>query len=209
MAFQFYALKLTGIIILVFLAQVLIPGFTEFFLLNQDAWNQPWRFVTSIFLHGSLAHLVYNMFALALFGTILEVLIREKRFLVVFFSTGVLANLVSINFYPSSLGASGAIFGVIGAMIFIKPWQVVWAFGLPMPVFIAGIIWAVGDMIGIFVPDNVGNIAHLSGMAFGLLVGALYRGHYRRKKERKRREKHSRHKLDEDHVRRWEDAYLK
>jgi membrane associated rhomboid family serine protease len=208
MAFQFYALKLTGIIILVFLAQAMIPGFTEFFLLNQNAWNEPWRFVTSIFLHGNLAHLVYNMFALALFGTILEVLIREKRFLFVFFSTGILANLVSVFFYPASLGASGAIFGIIGAMIYIKPWQVVWAFGLPMPVFIAGILWAVGDMIGIFVPDNVGNIAHLSGMAFGLLVGSFFRRHYRRKKERRRREKHK-HKLDEDHVRRWEDAYLR
>ncbi len=51
----------------------------------------------------------------------------------------------------------------------------IFAFGFPMPLFIAGIIWAAGDLIGLFVPSNVANLAHLSGMFFGLILGFIYR----------------------------------
>ncbi len=160
---------------ILFLIQLLISGFTELFLLNSNSYLQIWRFVTAIFLHGGLAHLLYNIFALALFGSMLERLIGSKRFLIVFFVTGILANIVSVNFYDSSLGASGAIFGVIGALIVIRPLMFIFAFGFPMPLFIAGIIWAAGDLIGLFVPSNVANLAHLSGMFFGLILGFIYR----------------------------------
>ncbi len=203
--FDFYALKLCGIMIVVFFVQWMIPGFTELFLLNQVSWSQPWRFLTAIFLHGGLAHLLYNLLALALFGSILERLIGGKRFLIVFFVTGILANIVSVNFYDSSLGASGAIFGVIGALVLVKPMQVVWAFGIPMPVFLAGMIWAIGDAIGIFIPDNIGNIAHLSGMFFGILLGFIYRR--KRRKFTSLREKAVH--LDEKMMRQWEEGYLR
>ncbi len=162
-------------LLIVFLIQWIFSSFTDLFLLDSSSFNQPWRFLTSIFLHGSFTHLLYNGFALALFGSILERLIGSKRFLLVFFITGILANLVSVNFYDNSLGASGAIFGIIGALIFVRPLMIVWAFGLPMPIFIAGILWAGGDLIGLFVPSNVANLAHLSGMFFGLVIGAFYR----------------------------------
>ncbi|NCN98704.1 DUF1751 domain-containing protein [Candidatus Pacearchaeota archaeon CG10_big_fil_rev_8_21_14_0_10_35_219] len=196
MKFKFYAIKLTGIIVLVFLLQM-IPGFTELFLLDSSKILEIWRFVTSIFLHGDIAHLLYNMFALLLFGSILEKLIGEKKFLVVFFVSGILANLVSINFYSTSLGASGAIFGVIGALIFIRPLLPVWAFGVPMPIFVAGVLWAAGDVIGIFVPSGIANIAHLSGMLFGLIMGAMFRGKRRKKKSY----------VDEESVRKWEVSW--
>lgn len=173
--FRFYALKLCFLMFLVFLIQFFVKGFTELFLLKSDLILQFWRFFTAVFLHGNFAHLLYNIFALALFGSMLEKLISSRRFLIVFFVTGILANIFSVNFYDNSLGASGAIFGVIGALIVLRPFMVVWAFGLPMPLFIAGILWAVGDAIGIFVPSNVANLAHLSGMFFGLVFGAFYR----------------------------------
>ncbi|MGV8142797.1 MAG: rhomboid family intramembrane serine protease [Candidatus Pacearchaeota archaeon] len=173
--FRFYALKLCAIIFVIFLVQLVSSSFTDLFLLNSGSFIQPWRFLTSIFLHGSFMHLFYNLFALALFGSMLERLIGSKRFLIVFFVTGILANLVSVNFYDNSLGASGAIFGIIGALIFVRPLMVIWAFGLPMPIFIAGILWAAGDIIGFFVPSNVANLAHLSGMFFGLIIGVFYR----------------------------------
>jgi len=199
--FKFYALKLSGFIIIVFLFQLFIPVFTEMFLLNDESLSQFWRFLTAIFLHGDLAHLFYNLLALALFGSMLEFLIGGRKFLVVFFVSGILANIIAVNFYPSSLGASGAIFGIIGALIVIKPWQVVWAFGLPMPIIIAGVLWAAGDVLGIFFPSNVGNIAHLSGMFFGLVLGTLVR----RRTRGVRREKV---KVDEKIVRDWEKNYL-
>ncbi len=161
-------------IFVIFLVQFFFKGFTELFLLDTDALLQFWRFFTAIFLHGSFVHLLYNVFALALFGSILEKFVGSRKFMIVFLTTGILANIVSVNFYDASLGASGAIFGVIGALVVIRPWMVVWAFGLPMPLILAGILWAVGDAIGVFMPSNVANLAHLSGMFFGLILGYLY-----------------------------------
>ena len=209
MKFRYYAFKLSGIMILVFLVQFFIPSFEELFILNQSSFIQVWRFFTAIFLHGGLAHLILNLFALMLFGSILESLIGGRRFLFTFFATGVLANLVAINFYQSSLGASGAIFGVIGALIIIRPMLPVWAFGLPMPIFVAGIIWIGADLLGTagFLMgnpiDNTGNIAHLSGVFFGFLLGTWYRRNMP-KRVRKRNLV-----IPEDIARRWEEAYIK
>tara|TARA_Y100000034_G_scaffold135892_1_gene209650 strand:- start:18 stop:632 length:615 start_codon:yes stop_codon:yes gene_type:complete len=200
--FKFCAIKLSGIMILIFIAQILLSGFTDFFVLNQSSYSEPWRFLSAVFLHGGLAHLVYNLFALVLFGSILESLISSKKFLIVFFVTGILANLFSVNFYSSSLGASGAIMGVIGALVVVRPWMFVWAFGLPMPMIVAGALWAVGDIIGVFMPSNVGNIAHLSGMFFGLILGALYA-------KKKKRAKRKKIVIDERSIRQWEDGFLR
>lgn len=201
--FRFYAIGLSLLCVVIFIIQLLLPSVTEALVLNASAWTQVWRFVTSIFLHGGLGHLLYNCFALVLFGSILERLIGSRRFLVVFFVSGIVANLVSVNFYSSSLGASGAIFGVIGALIIVRPLLTVWAFGLPMPLFIAGIVWAAGDVIGIFVPSNVGNIAHLVGLACGLALGVLYRDWTTPRVHKQRVQ------LDEHSVRQWEDRYLR
>jgi len=209
MKFKFYALKFSIVMVLVFLAQILISGFTELFVLNSDSWLEPWRFLTAVFLHGGVGHLVLNLFALLLFGSILERVAGSGKFLLVFFFTGIFANLISINFYKSSLGASGAIFGVIGALIFIRPGMPVWAFGLPMPLFVAGIIWAGADMlgaIGFFSDnplDNTGNIAHLSGMFLGFVFGYFYRKRLR-KKVRKIDVS-----IDENEIRRWEDNWMR
>ncbi len=203
MGFKFYAAWLAVICVLVFILQTVFSGFTELFLLNELSFSQPWRFLTAIFLHGDFGHLFYNMFALVLFGSMLERLIGSRRFLLVFFAAGIVANFASVFFYPSSLGASGAIFGIIGTLIVVRPTLVVFAFGLPMPMFIAGILWAVGDVIGLFVPSNVGNIAHLSGLAIGLLLGAFYRDW------KQRRILLERTSLDEGFMRDWEDAHMR
>jgi membrane associated rhomboid family serine protease len=160
-------------------------------------------------LHGGLGHLVLNLFALAFFGSVLEKFIGGKKLLLVFFVSGILANLVSVNFYNSSLGASGAIFGVIGALIFVRPGMPVFVFGLPMPMFLAGVIWAGADIlgtIGFFAGnpiDNTGNIAHLSGMFFGFVFGWRYRMLI--KKGVKKRNV----SLDENSIRVWEDRYMR
>ncbi len=209
MKFKWHAFKIAGICILAFILQIFIGSFTELFLLDANSWYQPWRFLTAIFLHGGFGHLLYNMFALVLFGSILERLIGGKRFLLVFFTSGVLANIIAVNFYPSSLGASGAIFGVIGALVIVRPMLIVWAFGLPMPIFVAGILWAGGDLIGAVgylsgnPINNTGNLAHLSGMFFGLLLGAFYRNW------KQRRVKKEKAYLDEGSVRNWEDDWMR
>ncbi len=207
--FKFYALWLSLICILVFIIQNLFSGFTDAFLLNPLSFSEPWRFLTSIFLHGSLIHLMYNLFALALFGSILEKVIGGKKFLLVFFLSGIIANLVSVNFYTGSLGASGAIYGILGCLAVIKPLMFVWAFGFPMPMFIAAILWAGGSIFGAIyasqIQDNVGYIAHLSGIFIGILLGFIFRAARKRKKHPKYNRKI---KLHEPSMRGWEQRYM-
>lgn len=204
MAFKGIAFWLTGICVVLFIMQLFIEGFTDLFLLNQQSLMQPWRFITSIFLHGSPGHLLYNGFALALFGSMLEALIGGKRFSVVFFITGIAANLVSLPFYDAALGASGAIFGILGTLIILRPGMMVFVYGLPMPMFIAGILWVAGDIIGVFTPSNIANLAHLAGIFFGFLFGAVYRRYIPRE-----RSQPEILRFDERSVRNWEDYYLR
>lgn len=201
--FKFYALKLCLICVIVFVVQFFIPEFTELFVLNENSLNgEVWRFVSSIFLHGSAPHLLYNLFALALFGSILEKLIRGKKFLLVFFLSGIVANVVAVNFYDSSLGASGAIMGILGVLAVIKPLMMVWAFGMVMPMFVAAILWVVGDFLGIFMPDKIGHIAHLSGIGVGLFLGLIFRA-------KKRRNNINRVRIPESYARAWEDRFMR
>ena len=205
--FKFYTLWLALICVVFFIFQLIIPGFTDSLILNQQSFFQPWRFITAIFLHGSLQHIVFNLFALILFGLILEKLIGSKRFLVVFFSTGIIANIISVNFYSSSLGASGAIMGIIGTLTIIRPGMTVLAFSLPMPMFLAAIIWAVGDVLGIFYPTGTGNIAHLSGLAIGLILGIIFR--LKHKEKQTLRADYARINIPESYMRDWEDKFMR
>lgn len=198
---RYYSLWLCLICIIVFILQISFNWFTELFVLNQLAYSQAWRFITAIFLHGSLSHLLYNIFALALFGFILEKIIGSRKFLVVFFASGIIANLIAVNFYNSSLGASGAIYGILGCLAFIKPLMMIWAFGLPMPMFIAAILWTAGSVLGVFMPSNVGDIAHLSGIFVGFLIGLLLREWKRNKKELIR--------FPEGYMKVWENKYMR
>ncbi|MDO8563778.1 MAG: rhomboid family intramembrane serine protease [Nanoarchaeota archaeon] len=208
MKYKFYALWMCAIMIVVFLFQLFVNGFTDALILNDEAYSQIWRFITALFLHGGAGHLLYNIFALALFGSMLEKLVGGRKFLLIFFLTGIVANLIAVNFYSSSLGASGAIFGIIGALIVIRPGLPIFAFGIPMPIFLAGIIWAAGDLLGAaayFVGNpinNTGNIAHLSGMVIGLFLGFFF------KEKESFRDNRVRYRLNEHEVRRWEDDNL-
>ena len=203
MTFKGIAFLLCSICIAIFVLQSIIPGFTDTISLEQQYWLQVWRFVTAIFAHGSLSHLLYNLFALALFGSILETLIGIRKFLLIFFVTGIIANIAAVLIYPSSLGASGAIFGIIGTLVVLRPGMAVFAFGLPMPLVIASVFWVVGDIIGLFVPSNVGNVAHLAGLAAGLLAGTFFRSSEKRQTSR------ARVVLDENSIQIWEDQYLR
>ncbi|MEK6820258.1 MAG: rhomboid family intramembrane serine protease [Nanoarchaeota archaeon] len=206
---KIYTLWLSLICIALFILQLVIPGFTDALVLNQQSFSQPWRFLTSIFLHGSLAHLLYNLFALVLFGLILERLIGSNRFLIVFFASGIIANLIAVNFYSSSLGASGAIFGVIGALTVIKPLMRVWAFSLPMPLFLASVLWTIGNILQTIFPSNIGTIAHLSGIIVGLIFGLVFRARYRKMEQKKVSLFSGTIKIPESYMQDWENRYLK
>ncbi|MBU0957807.1 MAG: rhomboid family intramembrane serine protease [Nanoarchaeota archaeon] len=205
MKVKFYALWLSFIMIIIFFLQNIIPGLTETFLLDSSkTLSEPWRIVTSIFLHSSITHLLFNLFALILFGLILEKEIKSNNFLIVFFVSGIIASIFSVFFYDAALGASGAIFGVIGALTIMRPTIAVFAFGIPMPLFIASILWVGADVIGYFNPTNIANLAHLSGIGIGFIMGIFYRVNSPKKKSYV-------HKIEipEHQLRKWEVLYLK
>jgi membrane associated rhomboid family serine protease len=202
-----FSFVIIGVItFVVFLLQLAIPGFTEAFLLNEEVFHgELYRFVTSIFLHGGMSHLLSNLFALLLFGVILESIIGARRFLVVYFSAGIIANIISVFFYPSSLGASGAIYGVIGCVTILRPKMMIWAFGLVVPMYVASVMWVILDFLGIFVPDGVGNIAHLSGIFVGFLIGVFFiRNHLF-----VQRKKRSKVVLNEAYMDAWERRFMR
>ena len=182
----FSALWLCGICLFVFFVFQKWFGLTEALLLIQNqAPYQPWRYVTALFTHANIGHLLSNLFALGLFGSILEGRIGSKRLVALFLGAGIVINL--IPFYARSLGASGAIFALIGCLIMLRPTMVIWLNGLPMPMAVAGVLWGVQDLIGVFVPDDVANLAHLSGLGLGLIMQIRrigregYRKRYRKK----------------------------
>jgi hypothetical protein len=203
MKIKYYALWLSVACIVIFVLQQIIPSFTGIFVLEQGKAVEMWRFVSAIFLHGGTGHLIANLFALALFGIILEGFIGSRKFLLVFFASGIFANLVAVWFYPSSLGASGAIYGILGALIIIRPMMTVWVSGIPMPMMIAGIVWVAGGVFGLFYPNDVGHIAHLSGIGIGLIFGSIWRD-WSRKVERMEKLK-----LNEQYMQNWEERHIK
>lgn len=186
MSFRYIALILCAACVLVFLVQTAVPGFTESFLLvSSDAAARPWILVTAVFLHGGTAHLLGNIFALGLFGSILERIMGSKKFLTVFFVSGIITSFVSMFFYDAALGASGAIFGLLGMLAALRPKMMVWTYGVPMPMFMAAGFWLLLDIAGAFYPSNVANIAHISGLVFGAAMGIIFRAPEQQEKEDK------------------------
>ncbi|MBI2657159.1 rhomboid family intramembrane serine protease [Candidatus Woesearchaeota archaeon] len=189
--------------VVIFMLQTFMANFTEsFMLISTDIFSRPWIVITSMFLHGSFNHIFFNMYGLLLFGTVLEQRVGPKRFLALYFLSGITAALLSSFFYARALGASGAIMGVIGALIILMPeLRLLFFFIVPMPLWFAGIIYALIDLFGVFFPSGVGNIAHLVGMGIGLIFG-LYL-----KKEKKKfdRKFHSKKHLESDDL----EEYLK
>ncbi len=190
------------ILLIVSALQPFISGFTDALILNESSFSEPWRFVTSMFLHGSLPHLLSNLFALLLFGFILEKTIGSGKFLGVYLVSGILANLIAINFYSTSLGASGAIMGIIGTLAVLRPLMAVWVFGMVLPMSIAAIIYVIVDAVGVFIPSNIGHIAHLSGIFFGIVFGIIFRINMEKQK------KNHKVKVPEHLLRRWETLYM-
>jgi len=136
-----------------------------------------WCLITSLFLHGSVAHLVLNMVALFFFGRALENEIAPWKFLTIFLLGGIGGNLISMFFYPGDqlfIGASGAIFAIMGAVMIIKPFEFIfYPYLIPVPLALVGIIYTVYTILAfLFGGDpNVAYSAHLGGLAVGIIAG--------------------------------------
>ena len=175
---------LIGINILVFVSMYYF-GFRAYltYLLSMipalvmEGWV--WTFVTYMFVHGSISHILFNMLALLIFGTPVERYMGSREFLLFYFVTGTLAGLFSFIVYYLTgsysvilMGASGAIFAVELAYAVIYPDAVIYLWGiLPLraPVMVLGFT-AIELVSSIFQTNSgVAHLTHLAGFGFAWL----------------------------------------
>jgi len=137
--------------------------------------QQPWTIISSMFVHGSFTHILFNMIGLYFLGSFLIRAVGERSFLVVFFLGGLAGNVLFILLadpFSTAVGASGAIYALGGALAILVPRAPVLIFPIPVPIplwaailiflllsFLPGIAWQ----------------AHLGGLFLGLVAGLVLR----------------------------------
>ena len=171
---------------------------------------KPLQIVTYMFMHGGFTHLVFNMFALFMFGRVLEQVWGAKRFLIFYMATGIGAGLVqelvqyiyfqtTLSMYSgvsiapgmvipmaeylnlwNTVGASGAIYGILMAFAMTFPNERMFVIPIPFPIkakYFVLIFGALELLSGISprMDDNVAHFAHLGGMLFGFLLILYWR----------------------------------
>jgi membrane associated rhomboid family serine protease len=143
-----------------------------------------WQPITYMFLHGGLWHILFNMFALWMFGGEIERLWGTARFLKYYFFTGIGAGLLSVVLQPFSptptIGASGAVYGLLLAYAYYFPHRkifIYFLFPVPARVFVL-IIGLIAFLNSWNAASGIANIAHLGGLIFGWIYikgGSLMR----------------------------------
>ena len=138
--------------------------------------SQPWTIVTNLFIHSGLWHLIANMMTLYFFGGSFSRLVGDVRFLIVYFSGGILGNVLYILLgepLSVAVGASGAIFALGGALAVITPKLRVIIFPIPAPVPLW--IAVIGGFVILSFLPFVAWQAHLGGLVAGLIAGYFFK----------------------------------
>jgi uncharacterized protein len=149
--------------------------------------SRPWTLLTSMFLHSGLEHIFLNMlFGVFMFGQYLQRLIGEREFLKVYFAGGIAAGLfyvamsLALNIpppYSSAVGASGAVFAVIGALVVLRPNMELYVYFLfPVKLWVFALLYLAYSVVAI--PTMMGGgtaiTAHVGGLLAGLIMGKMY-----------------------------------
>lgn len=132
-------------------------------------YGQYYRLFTGMFLHGSIFHLIFNSYALYVIGSQIESFLGKFKFLIIYLAGGLMGSLFSITFNgnTASIGASGAIFGLMGALVY---------FGYHYRVYLGNVIKSqiipliVFNLVLGFVMSGVDNSAHIGGLIGGTLA---------------------------------------
>jgi membrane associated rhomboid family serine protease len=134
--------------------------------------HQWYRMVTTMFLHGSIIHIAFNMYILWVFGSAVEQYLGTMRYLGLYFVSGLAGSAGALLVFPytPTLGASGAIFGVLGAMMILE-WQVTGRLAGQAAMLI------VLNLVLSFVIPNVAWSAHVGGLIGGMVIMLGY-GHW-------------------------------
>lgn len=158
------------------------PGFFEKYVFHTDRiliGKQYYRVVSSAFLHGSWMHLAFNMLALYSFGGPLIDAFGSAHFIFLFVSSLLGGSLLSLFIHRNhgnyrAVGASGAVSGVIFAIVMHKPYGEILVFLFPMSNWLFAILFVGYSIFGMTKDmDNIGHEAHLGGAITGLLVTAI------------------------------------
>ena len=152
-----------------------------------------WQLVTYMFLHGSLGHIFFNLFALWMFGTAIENTIGTRRFVQYYFLTGIGAGiiqlLVNINVDPvimrgalyfiPTVGASGAVFGILLAFGMMFPNREIFFIFIPFPIKAKYFVIFYGAFelfMGVSsLETGIAHFAHLGGMIVGFILIRYWR----------------------------------
>jgi len=158
-----------------FLLVFALPDDTIWFFaqINRNIINdyEIWRLITSIFVHADPMHIFSNMIALLLFGATVENNnnISKIQFLIIYFVSGLIGNIFSLLLFPLdtiSLGASGAIFGLVGVAFIIVATDY-------SPLLLFALFYIGFFIITSFTP-GINYWAHLFGLLGGILFGYLF-----------------------------------
>lgn len=153
----------------------------------ESPYFQIYQIITYLFLHGSFTHLFFNMFALWMFGRIIEQVWGAKKFLFYYLACGIGAGLCQelvqylMQSYSLTIGASGAVYGILLAFGMIFPEERMFIFPIPIPIkakwFVIG--YAALELFSALsmASDGVAHIAHLGGMLFGFLLIKYWQKH--------------------------------
>jgi len=180
--YSLIAINILGYILSAFLSQSLIDMDIEV-LVDMGALFGPmtvldgewWRLFTAMFLHGGMTHLLMNMFSLYLIGRGVEQYFNTTSYLSIYLFSGLLGGLASLYMHPASVGvgASGAIFGIFGAMggFFIAHRDKIEAHTKAFMKEFA-IIIGINLVIGFSIP-SVDVSAHIGGLIVGFIGGYI------------------------------------
>ncbi|MRH28322.1 rhomboid family intramembrane serine protease [Microbacterium sp. SYP-A9085] len=173
-----------AVTVLVYLAQ-LVPGspvqqllaYNSGFVIPQLGSFQPWRLLTVLLVHSSWLHIGLNMLALWMIGRILEPLVGRVRFLVMYLISGLAGSVAVALLAPLTwvVGASGAIFGLFGALLVIG--RHIGANVASIAIIIAinfAFPFVVGILSGSLAAVQISWQAHLGGLIAGAAVGFIY-----------------------------------
>ncbi len=141
---------------------------------------EPYQLVTHMFAHGGFFHILFNMYALWMFGSVLERIWGAKKFLIFYTACGLVAGLAQMFLVSggAAIGASGAIMGLLAAFAYTFPNTQFYILPIPFPIkakYMAA-IYAALDLFGGFSgsTDNVAHFAHLGGLVMGFILVIIW-----------------------------------
>ena len=155
---------------LVYILQILFPSLTTLGAVNGSLVRsgQVYRLVTGMFMHGSIWHLLCNMYSLYVIGCATENYFGKKKFLLIYFVSGIIGSMFSCIFNTGwSLGASGAIFGLMGALCYFGYYYRLYMgkalYSEIIPVIVLNLALSL-------VVSNIDFYAHIGGLIGGVFI---------------------------------------